>query len=693
MKFVRPLAGGVRQVCAAALLCIAMDVHAQNEEAIRVLETVRVLASAVNEDANDLAVSYSILEGRSLFERSQPTLGDTMSSLPGVSSDTFGGGASRPVIRGQGAPRVAVLADSALLFDASNVSPDHAITAEPLLIERIEVLRGPATLLYGSGAIGGVVNVLDKKIPHRLPTDRMEGSLGARASSGSGEKAGAFEVTVQASDHWALHAEAMARDANDYRAPGLDGSRAIGTFAASDDASVGASRITDRGFIGVAYSYRADRYGIAGHSHQYDSCHAHDDALHCDSHAQEEHEHRHEPVPEISLLSRRIDLRGQFDAPLAGVERIRVRASHTDYRHHELEEGEIATKFLTEGYEGRVEAQHATLGGLRGVVGVQLARTRSNVIGAEAFLPKVRSRTLGVFVVEHIELDDRWHFELGARQEWQKHEPLGDLHGGPALEDSATSLSAAAVWGFAPGYSLTLALTRSERLPHAQELYARGTHTATNTYECGLMPHQITCGGPENDARIETETARNVELALKKLTGALTFSVGAFRNDVEDYIYARTLDRFEDFRLIKYSQRNAEFKGFEAEATYRMSDGVSVTFFGDYVRAKLAGGGYLPRIPAARYGARLQARRGAFGGEIEFYRVNEQDNVAELESATPGYEMLNLTLTFGPHGSRYSAYLRGSNLLDEVAWNHASYLANVVPLPGLSVTAGFKLHF
>ncbi len=227
MKINHALATGVRLALASSLAAMASGVQAQETDTLRIIETVRVSASAVDEDPQNLAAS--------------------------VNSDTFGGGASRPIIRGQTAPRVAVLSDSALLFDASDISPDHAITAEPLLIERIEVLRGPATLLYGSGAIGGIVNVLDKKIPTTLPEKRLDGSLGLRGSSVAEERAGAFEITAQATDNLIVHAEAMKRDADDYRARGLDESRVDGTFSNSENASLGLSWVGERGYIGIAY--------------------------------------------------------------------------------------------------------------------------------------------------------------------------------------------------------------------------------------------------------------------------------------------------------------------------------------------------------------------------------------------------------------------------------------------------------
>lgn len=664
------------------------------------LPTIYVSATAIDEDLRNIAASVTILDREALFERTQATLGDTLNGLPGVHADTFGGGAARPVIRGQTAPRVKILSDSASLLDASDVSPDHAVTAEPILIDRVEVLRGPTTLLYGSGAIGGVVNVLDKKVPTVRPENGFEGSLAVRAATVSRENAAAVEVTAAATDHLIMHIESAVRDADDYRVPDWDERRVEGSHAKSGSGSVGLSWVNENGYLGLAYSYRDDDYGLPGHSHEYEGCHPHGSALHCGSHGEEgehdhDHEHEHEEAPAIALLSKRVDLRGEINEPFSGIERIRLRASHTDYRHDELEEEAISTTFLNEGYEARIEVQHAPFGRWSGVIGAQYDDTEFSALGEEAFMPITQTETIGTFLVEHYELNETWHFEVGARRERKKHRPINDPRARPDFSDSATSLSAAAIWEVLPDYRLTLSAARSERLPHAQELYARGIHLATNTYECGLMPYPTNCGDPATGADLEVETSNNVELSFRKTAGDLTFDLGIYHNRVDDYIYARTLDRFEDFRLIQYSQQDAELKGIEAEATYRITENFSTTIFGDYVRAELDGGANLPRIPAARYGTRLDASFSDFSGELEYYRVDKQDDIADYEVVTPGYNMLNLTLRYTPRNgeARYSVYVRGVNLLDEQVWNHSSFLANAVPLPGRSLNVGMQLAF
>lgn len=688
-----PVTLAVRALMGASVSGLAFGAEPADVE----LEPVYVHATAIEEDPAKIASSFSLLEGRQLRERTRATLGDTLAGLPGVHADSHAGGAARPVIRGQTAPRITVLSDSATVLDASDISPDHAVTVEPMLVERIEVLRGPATLLYGSGAIGGVVNLLDGKVPDFVPAADYEGRLAVRGGAAARERAIAAGLTARAAPNLALRFEGTVRRADDYRARGLDEPRAEGTWADSGSATAGLSWVGDDGFLGLAYTYRDDDYGIPGHNHEFESCHPHDGSLHCGSHdAEEEHEHEHEgeKPPRVALRSNRFDLRGEFRAPFALAERVRLRASYTTYRHDELEEDEVGTSFRNKGLDSRVELQHVPLARLRGVLGVQYSDTQSSAASEEAFLPTVKSRATGLFAIEHFELNAAVHFEFGARHEWVKHRPQDDPRARPAFSDSATSFSGAAVWQVMPHDFLTLSAARSERMPHPQELYARGVHLATNTYECGLLPSALTCGGAGNDAALVTETSNNIELGWRRTAGDLTFALNAFRNSVDNYIFARTLDQYEEFRLIRYSQADARFHGAEAEFTWQFAPSFSATVFGDLVRAQFAGGGGdLPRIPAARYGGRLAASFGSVGAELELFRVEEQRRIADFESTTPGHDMLNVTLRQQLTRSGLSWHLRGTNLLDERVWNHSSFLANVVPQPRRGVEFGVSRSF
>ncbi|MFO7325652.1 MAG: TonB-dependent receptor [Pseudomonadota bacterium] len=660
------------------------------------LPMLYVYATAIREDANRIASSFSVLDGDALTERAGATVGGVLDGLPGVHADTFGGGAARPGIRGQTAPRITVLSDSSALLDASDISPDHAVTADPMLVERIEVLRGPATLLYGSGAIGGVVNLLDNKVPTTMP-DGIEGGVALRGATAARERALAGGVTAPLAPRLAARLEGMARRADDYRARGPEGPRVPGTWAQSGSATAGLSWIGETGYLGLAYSFRDEDYGVPGHSHEYESCHPHEATLHCGGHGEDgDHDHPdHQDAdpPGIELRSARLDLRGEWQSPLTVVERIRLRASHTDYRHDERDAGAVTTRFRNQGVEARLELHHAPLRRLRGVAGVQYASTKSRAEGQEAFLPTVSSRATGLFLVEHLEVGDALHLELGARHEWLRHRPVGDPHARPALRSSGASFSGALAWRAMPSGVFTLSVARYERLPHPQELYARGIHLATNTYECGLVPSTFTCGGTGTDAALREEASRNVEAGFRGTLGAFELGMNAFYNHVDNYTHARTLDQFGDFRLVRYTQHDARFVGGEAGITWRPARHWSATLFGDVVRARFAGGEPLPRIPAARHGVRLEAGRGEFGLTLELKRVQAQRRIASFETVTPGHEMLDLTLRQHLAGTGLSWYLRGSNLLDQRVWNHGSFLAHVVPLPRRSLAFGVRLAF
>lgn len=662
------------------------------------LDAIQVTGMA--EDASKIASPVNVVSAQQI-QLAGGNLGEVLDGLLGVRVDSFGSGAGRPVIRGQSAPRVKVLSDSSAVVDASDISPDHATTVDPLLGERIEVLRGPATLLYGGGAIGGVVNVLDNKIPNRLPENGLEGRLLIRGNTVANEQVGAAAVSGQVGSNLVLHAEGSYRDADDYKAPNQAESRVDATFARSANGSVGASWVTDNGYVGVAYSYRDDHYGLPGHSHEYEGCHPHGSTLHCGSHEHEEgeadhdheHEHDHDHVAAINLKSKRFDLRSDYADPFPGIGRVRFRANHTDYSHDEVDGKEVTTTFINKGYDTRVELEHVPVGGFTGVFGLQHSDTTFSATGIEAFLPEVDTRSTGIFLVEHLEINDKWHLELGGRHEWLTHQPRNDERNRPKFDDTASSFSGAAIWSFRPDMSLTFSLSRSQRLPHAQELYARGIHMATNTYECGLLPNALTCGGAANDAGYGKETSKNAELMLRKTEGPLTFSLGAFANNVDNYIFARTLDQYESFRLIKYTQADVEFRGVEAEVSYQFTETLSATVFGDRTRAKFEDGGNVPRIPAARFGGRANVVLGQVDGEVEFYRVDKQSRIAGYEVESPSYDMLNFTLSYTLPKGNSRVFVKGSNLLNETVWNHASFLASTVPLPGRNFSLGMSYNF
>ncbi|WP_288379145.1 TonB-dependent receptor domain-containing protein [uncultured Massilia sp.] len=682
----------------AILFAFAPAVHAQTDSSRLSTDpdsvpTVVVSASTLGVLEDDMITPVTSLSGGALVRARESTIGETLANQPGITSSHFGAGASRPVIRGMDGPRVKILSDGAEVQDASTISPDHAVGFEPILAERIEVLRGPSALAYGGGAVGGVVNILDRKIPTQMPAKPVEGSMELRANSVAREKTGAFEITGGAGNI-AVHAEGVKRDAGDYRV-GKDwdeGRRVNGSYKETESGTVGLSWVGERGYIGAAYTKERTEYGIPGHNHEFESCHPHGDHLHCGGHGHEEeeeghdHEHEHEhgeEVPVVKLDSDRWDVRGEYRNPMAGITKARLRASFTDYRHDELEEGVVATSFLNKGHDVRVEMEHAPVGGVRGVFGLQTTRRDFNTVGEEAYVPPTVTRKHAAFITEEYKLDN-WRFEAGARHEWQDIKV--DSASARDTDARGTSVALGAVWKFQPQYSLRAGVARSHRLPTSEELYADGVHLATATYEVGNQD-------------LGKETSNNIDVTLRKFEGDTTFSLSAFHNKVDNYIYARTLDNHEGFQLVEYAQRDAVFTGLEAEVRHKFSNVVEGTLFGDMVRARFdkgeEGSRNIPRIPAHRIGARVNADWQAWHGMVEVVRVGKQDRVAEFEGTTGGYNMVNLgghyTTRIG--GVPAQLYARINNLTDELAFSHTSFIKEAAPLPGRNITAGLRFVF
>lgn len=674
----------------ALMLAFAAPASALAQQA-PTLPAVTVSASALSLGSDDMSTPVTVLEGDELVRAREATLGETLAGQPGITSSHFGAGASRPIIRGMDGPRVKVLSDGAEVQDASTISPDHAVASEPMLAEQVEVLRGPSALAYGGGAVGGVVNVIDKKIPTRVPAKGFEGSAEVRANSAAREKAGAFEVTG-GSGNFAFHAEGVKRDAKEYKVGSgwESGSKVAGSYNETDTGSVGASWVGSRGFLGLAFTSQRAEYGLPGHNHEFESCHPHGSHLHCGEHEEEEgsdHDHDHEEggaVPYVKLKSERWDVRGELRDPVPGFTRLRLRAALTDYRHDEIEGSEVATTFRNKGHDARLEMEHVPLAGWRGVVGLQTTKRDFSALGEEAYVAPTLTKKHAAFLVEEYNLA-QWRFEAGLRHEWQDI----DVDSATLKDHSAsgTSVSLGAVWKFAPQYSLGSTISRTHRLPSAEELYANGVHMATATYELG-------------NENLGKETSDNIDLTLRKYAGATTFSLSAYRNRIDNYIFGSTLDSNEGFQLIEYAQRDATFTGIEGQIRQQLNPVFGASVFGDYVRARLADGGAdnnrnLPRIPARRLGVKFDASWQAWNGVAEFYRVGKQDKVAAFETDTPGYNMLNLSASYNTRigGTPTQFYLKANNLTNELAYSHTSFIKNAAPLTGRNLTAGVRVTF
>ena len=688
-------------------------------------EEIVVTASADARDPLDLASPTVSLSGQELSLRLESSLGETLAGEPGISSTFFGPGASRPIIRGLTGDRVRMLEGGLGTGDASGISADHAVTADPGQAERIEVIRGPATLLYGSSAVGGVVNVIDERIPTSRATGGVTGSLELRGGTVSDERSGS--VTLGGgSGNWAWHVDALSRESDDYEVPGfarLEGDEhdehddehdehdehdeeeepfgtVPNTDIESDGGRIGVSYFFgDKGFFGVSVSGFDTNYGLPGglehaehgdeHDDEHDDDSEHgddDDSEHDDEHG-DEHE---EGVPvRIDMEQRRIDLRGEVNRPFSGFEALKLRLGGTDYEHLELEGDEPGTFFFNEFFEGRVELVQSRreLGGGKvhgGSVGLQYFDRDLEAIGAEAFLPKTTSERWSLFTLQEIEAGPvRW--QLGARFESQDVDPTSDT----VFSTSHDGLSASVglVWEASETFSLAASLARSVKLPAAEELYSDGLHVATQAFEIG-------------DPNLEEEVGLGLDLSFRVATERVSGELTLFRQDFDDFIFQAFTGEEEDgFPVVLYSQDDAELTGAELKARIELydSDGhhLHLQLVGDVVNAELDTGGNLPRIPPLRLGGGVHYHSETWSASAEVRWVDDQTDVAVNESPTDGYTMVNASL-----GYRWlfknqilDVLLRGRNLTDEEARSHTSFLKNVAPLPGRDVSLALKFLF
>lgn len=658
------------------------------------LPQVTVAASGPDGSQDQALDPVNVLEGDELVQRAAGSLGETLGRQPGIRASHFGVASSRPVLRGLDGARVGVFSEGAELMDASAMSPDHAVAIEPMLARRIEVLRGPAALAYGGAAIGGVIDLLDERVPTRLPARGVEGSVDLRGNSASGEHSEAFGLTAGAGS-FAIRAEGLARRAGDY-AVGRgwsEGRRVDASQQRTETGSLGLSWIGTHGHLGLAYTRQQNRYGLPGHAHGFDGCHADGDRLHCT--ADDDHEHHAHgdrpvdsgaqaatgPAPWVDLRSNRWELRGEYREPFAGVARVRVRAGLTRYAHDEIEGGTVSTRFRNQGHEARIDLEHHRLAGWRGRLGLQVSQRDFAATGEEAYVQPTRTRRHGLFLIEERAFGPL-RLEAGLRHDWQSVDAKAtDLQ----LTHQGSSISGGAHWRFDPAWSLGLTLSRAQRLPVAEELFADGRHLATRTVERG-------------NPRLRPETANSVDLTLRRQAGDTGLTLTAFRKRIRDYIHADTLDAIDGIRLIDYAQHDALFHGLEAELRRRLGPSLHATLFGDFVRARLAGGEgnrNLPRIPPARHGLRLDTWLGGWDASLEFYRVARQSRIDDFETATAGYNMLNLgaSRSFRLGNAQALLYLAAENLGNVLAFSHSSYVKEAAPLAGRRVLAGLRLSF
>jgi iron complex outermembrane recepter protein len=629
-------------------------------------DEVTVTANLEVKSLSEMAQPITILDKSDIAERIQPTIGETLAGEPGVASTFFGRGASRPVIRGQGGDRIRMLQDGVGVGDVSATSPDHAVTINTLTTEKIEVVRGPATLLYGSSAIGGVVNSSDSRIASYLPDSVLSGAVDLGLGSVADEARGALSLNARVGN-FVLHGDAAKLTSDDYDIPGFaripvepgDSFGFVPNSAVETSGAGGAiSYVGDSGYLGVSYSGFNSLYG---------------------SPAEEE--------VRIDVAQRRVDVGGQWTTPFAFLRGARVRFGTNDYQHDELEGQEKGTTFTDTGWEGRLELPHKALGPFTGAFGVQLVHRDLEAIGEERFIPPNTTNAQGVFLFEEAPLGSAVQAQLGFR--WEHSEI--DSPESPDIQSrsfNAYSGSLGFVWTIATGWSVAASGSRTTKSPNAQELFADGPHIGTNAFEIG-------------DLNLENEISTGVDVVLRGGKGIVSGSVAFFYQDFDGFIYERFTDEEMDgLRVIRYTQADSRFIGGEGhldvELIHTDPHHLVLELAADYVNAELTPGDEpLPRIPPLRYGGGLRYASPTWQGHFEVRRTDEQDQVAPFETVTPGYTFFNAMIGyrffFGPVIT--DLIVTGTNLTDQEARNNVSFLKDVAPLPGRNVSLGLRAAF
>lgn len=662
----------------------------------------------------DLLAGKSVLSGDDLVRDNRLQLGETLVRLPGVSATSFSPGASRPVLRGFQGERVRVLTDGIGSIDVSNTSADHAVTIDPLTAERIEVLRGPAALLFGGQAIGGAVNVIDRRIPRAQPEGGVHvdliGALGSAAKERS--VGGAVDLSLGESG-FVFHVDGSFRKTDDLRVGGfalapalraeqrekakeeaeeghleeaaealeLANKRGRLEGSATEQKSFGAGLAFIRGplNLGVSIGRFESDYGIIkrpGLEHD----HGHEEEHGAGLLAEEEHG---DEAVTIGLDQTRFDFRGDYEVGGSFLDRVRLRIGAADYTHTEFEGDEVGTVFDNQGHEGRLELVQADRNGWRGASGFQIMRREFDAEGAEAFLRRNDSDQWGVFTLQEFRLG-RLGVEGAARYERSRVESqYFDI----TREFDAFSAAAGVHYEVVPSGKLGLNLSRATRAPSAEELFSDGPHIATSAYEIG-------------DPNLVTEKALGAEIFFRIDRPGFEFNAAAYVTRFDDFIYeGETGLEEDDLPVFRYLQRDATHRGFEIEASATLARAGGTRFVVDgvidYVRATLRGGGNVPRIPPLRLLGGIEAQSDAFDARAEVEWVADQDKVATFETRTDGHTMVNAALVWHPLGKRRetSFTLSANNLFDVDARRHASFTKDFVPLGGRDIRLSARLSF
>jgi len=643
------------------------------------LKSVIVTANPFSHSAEDLAKPVAQLSGDNLFKKLQPTIGETLAGELGIRSTYYGPNASRPVIRGLGGDQIQILQNGIGNLDASAASDDHGVSIDPLSVESIEVVRGPAALLYGSKAVGGVVNIIDNRIPNQPIAEKITGIVDVRFNSANKERAASalFEGGVE---NYAWHINGFKRETDDLKIPSFARSKYLrnqeplaedekeangkltNSQSSSKGGSAGLSKFFKKGYFGVALTNYESDYGTVS-----------------------------KPDVTINMKQQRIDFAGEYKAPNAYIKSLKYKLGLSNYEHTEFEGNLVGTIFKNRGYDSRVELVHEKLGAFEGNAGLQSSMSDFSALGEEAFLPSTVTHTNSGFILEEIPFGNL-RFQVGGRFDYQtinaNESPI--FGAANSRSDLTGSSSAGFVYHPITNYAIALSTSYTQRAPNAQELYSNGVHAATNNFELG-------------DKNLKIQQSQGFDLSLRKESGLVTSEINFFYNRFQNFITAAlTGENDAESNLPIYAYKNipAEFYGTEIKAKLNAynanSHKLAFELRGDYVEGRNSNNNQsLPRISPARIGASTFYNYQKIGLHFDADYNFAQNRIAQFERKTKGYVMLNAGIDYAMNIGFANAtlYLKATNLLNQEARNHVSFLKDVAPLAGRSVMVGIRGAF
>ncbi|KFZ28247.1 membrane protein [Pseudidiomarina atlantica] len=700
-------------------------------------EVIVITASPLARTELNSAQPISVISGDELREKQAHTLGETLAQEPGINATHFARVASSPVIRGLDGPRVKITQNGLDTGDVSRGSPDHAVTTETSVAEQIEILRGPATLLYGSGAIGGVVNVVDERIAQDF-VGGTRGFFGGNLATVDDLRDATFGITSDVGNTvW--HFDGFTRSSDDYSTPTFlnEEGEAVdsveNSFVDAMGGTVGVSYILDNGFIGASYARLEQEYGIPGHAHHEEE--HEDEHGHEEEHADEHDDHEGEVLPYADLVQDRVQLHAGFDQPFSGIEKLDIRYAFTDYQHQEIEGDVAGTTFTNEQHELRVTANHHLTGNWYGAIGYHGFDQQQAAFGEEAYTPASDTTRHGFFWLAETR-DDALNWQTGIRYELVDISAPGLEVGASDYEFKPFSASFGVSYQWHPLVRFNANLSHAERAPSANELFANGQHLATRTYELGLN-YELHEEGDHAyvieaaDRAPALEKSNTLDLGTHIEYGDNHLDITLFVSQIDNFIFENVTsvnsvdliqdhghedehegehegeheehaeedahDHSEGLPVVHYQQVDALLFGYEISGLWQLTDEWKLTAFSDYTRAYTEDSrSNLPRIPQQRLGSEITYNQGTWEARVGYIWHAEQNRVAINETPTPSFGLLNAQFNYFPQtfaANNLSIYVKADNLTDKLGYVHTSFLKEQAPLAGRNFSIGIRGEF